>query len=170
MKCNQSRPGFRTRVAVSISYDDNHYTTDTSITIWYNQNGNKFKAMNKTAKFNDIYYDLAKFHYIFRQILPYLYISSISNSIIKVFFWLMYSYGPPHMDEQKQDDQLEHTYSSYVRIRDVALKTCQRQWTIGKSGERGSRISVLAVRHDDDDDCCSVVIDDCNVNKNKGKR
>ena len=37
----------------------------------------------------------------------------------------MYSYGPPHMAEQKQDDQLEHTYSSYVRIRDVALKTCQ---------------------------------------------
>ena len=24
------------------------------------------------------------------------------------------------MAEQKQDDQLEHTYSSYVRIRDVA--------------------------------------------------
>ena len=35
----------------------------------------------------------------------------------------MYSYGPPHMAEQKQDDQLEHTFSSYVRIRDVALKT-----------------------------------------------
>ena len=28
---------------------------------------------------------------------------------------------------QKQDDQLEHTFSSYVRIRDVALKTCQRR-------------------------------------------
>ena len=51
-----------------------------------------------------------------------------------------------------QLDQLEHTYSSYVRIRDVALKTCQRRWTIGRSGERGSGISVLAVRHDDDDD------------------
>ena len=44
-----------------------------------------------------------------------------------------------------------HTYSSYVRIRDVALKTCQRRWTIRKSGERGSGISVLAARHDDDD-------------------
>ena len=31
------------------------------------------------------------------------------------------------MDELKQDDQLEHTYSSYVRIRDVAQKTCQRR-------------------------------------------
>ena len=37
---------------------------------------------------------------------------------------MMYSYGPPHMAELKQDDQREHTYSSYVRIRDVALKTC----------------------------------------------
>ena len=56
----------------------------------------------------------------------------------------------PHMAGQKQDDQLEHTFSSYVRIRDVALKTCQRQWTIGRSGERRSRISMLAARHDDD--------------------
>ena len=46
--------------------------------------------------------------------------------------------------------QLEHIYSSSVRIWDVALKTCQRQWTIGKSGERGSEISVLAVQNDDD--------------------
>ena len=29
-------------------------------------------------------------------------------------------YGPPHMAGQKQDDQHEHTFSSYVRIRDVA--------------------------------------------------
>ena len=41
-----------------------------------------------------------------------------------------------------------YIFSSYVRIRDVALKTCQ----IGRSGERGSGISVLAARHDDDDD------------------
>ena len=63
---------------------------------------------------------------------------------------VMYSYGPPHMTEQKQDDQLEHTYSSYVRIRDVALKTRQKRWTIGRGGERGSGISVLVARHDDD--------------------
>ena len=43
----------------------------------------------------------------------------------------------PHMAKQKQNDQLEHTYSSYVRIRDVALKTCRRRWTIGRGGERG---------------------------------
>ena len=52
----------------------------------------------------------------------------------------------PHMAGQKQDNQLEHTFNSYVRIWDVALKTCQRRWTIGRSGERGSGISVLAAR------------------------
>ena len=70
----------------------------------------------------------------------------------------MYSYGPPHMAEQKQDDQHENTFSNYVRIRDVVQNTCQRRWTIGKSDERGSGISVLPARHDDDDDfnsCCS---------------
>ena len=40
----------------------------------------------------------------------------------------MYSYVPLHMAKQKQEDQLEHTYSSYVSIRDVALKTCQKRW------------------------------------------
>ena len=30
------------------------------------------------------------------------------------------------------------TYNSYMSIRDVALKTCQRRWTIGRSGKRGS--------------------------------
>ena len=44
------------------------------------------------------------------------------------------------------------TYSSYVRIRDVSLKTCRRRWMIGRNGGRGSGISVQAVRHDDDDD------------------
>ena len=58
----------------------------------------------------------------------------------------------PTMARQKQDNQLEHTFSSYERIRDVALMTYQRQWTIGRSGERGSGLSVLAAWHDDDDD------------------
>ena len=50
------------------------------------------------------------------------------------------------------DDQLEPTYSSSVRIPDVALKTCQKRWTIERNGERGSGIAVLAARDDDDDD------------------
>ena len=65
---------------------------------------------------------------------------------------VMYSYGPPHMAAQKQDDQLERTHSSYVRIQDVALKTGKKRWMIGRSGEKGSGIFVLAARYDDDDD------------------
>ena len=60
--------------------------------------------------------------------------------------------GPPHMAVQKQDDQHKHTFSSYVRIRDVVLKTYLVRWTIGRSGKRGSGISVLPARHDDDDE------------------
>ena len=67
---------------------------------------------------------------------------------------MMYSYGPPHMAEQRQDDQYEHTFSNYVRIRNEVQKTCPRRWTIRKSGERRSGMSVLPARHDyyyDDD-------------------
>ena len=44
------------------------------------------------------------------------------------------------------------TCTNYVRTQDVTLKTCRRRWMIGRSGERGSGISMLAARHDDDDD------------------
>ncbi len=65
---------------------------------------------------------------------------------------VMYFYGPPYMAKQKQDDQLEPTYSNYVKIRYVTLKTYQKRWMIGRSGERRSGISVQAARLDDDDD------------------
>ena len=45
------------------------------------------------------------------------------------------SSGPPHMDEQRQEDQLGPTYNSSVPIHDVTLKTCRKQWTIEKEGE-----------------------------------
>ena len=67
----------------------------------------------------------------------------------------------PHIAEQKRDNQLEYTYSSYVRIRHVALKTCQRKWTIGRCGEWESGISVPVVRHDDDDDDVYIYIYIC---------
>ena len=57
------------------------------------------------------------------------------------------------MAEQKQSDHLEPTYSSSVRIRDVVLRTCQKQYMIGRSGERGSGISVLVARQNKDDNC-----------------
>ena len=58
----------------------------------------------------------------------------------------------PHiMAGQKQDDQHEHTSISYVRIQGVVLKTRWRRWMIGRSGNRGSGISVPAAWHYDDD-------------------
>ena len=48
--------------------------------------------------------------------------------------YIVYSCRPFHMDKQRQDDQLEPTYSSSVLIGDVALKTCWKQWTIGRGG------------------------------------
>ena len=62
----------------------------------------------------------------------------------------MDSCGPLHMDEQRQGDQLEHTYSSSVPIRDVAPRIYRKQWTIEMCGERGSGISVLIERREDD--------------------
>ena len=64
----------------------------------------------------------------------------------------MYSSGPLHRDEQRQDVKLEYTSSSSLQILDAVRKTCQKQWTIGRGSERGSEISVLIARHDDDDD------------------
>ena len=64
----------------------------------------------------------------------------------------MYSCRPLHMDDQMQDVQFESAYSSSVPIRDVALRICRKQWTIGRCGERRPGISVLIARHDDDDD------------------
>ena len=50
---------------------------------------------------------------------------------------------PFQMDEQRQDDQLEPIYSSSVPIQDIALKTCQKQWTIEKGGEKESNSSIF---------------------------
>ena len=63
----------------------------------------------------------------------------------------MYSYGPLHMAEQRQGYQLEPTYSSSVKIRGVAPRTCRKRRTIGRGGERGPGISVLMARQDDDE-------------------
>ena len=41
--------------------------------------------------------------------------------------WVMYSRGPLHMDEQRQDVQFEPTYSSSVSIRDVAWRICRKE-------------------------------------------
>ena len=54
-----------------------------------------------------------------------------------VFLWTS-SHG-----QAKQGDQLESTYNGYVRIQAVAQRTCRKWWTIGRSGGRGSGISML---------------------------
>ena len=66
--------------------------------------------------------------------------------------WLMYSSGPFHMDEQRQDVQQVSTYSSSVSIRDRSLRIWRKQCTIRRCGERGSGISVLRAWRDDVDD------------------
>ena len=48
--------------------------------------------------------------------------------------YVMYSSRPLHIAELRLDVQLEHTYNSFVPIRDVALKTCRKQWTIERDG------------------------------------
>ena len=55
-----------------------------------------------------------------------------------------------HMDDQRQDDQLEPIYNSSVPIQVVVLKTYRKRWTIETGGGRGSGKSVLAPWHDDD--------------------
>ena len=63
------------------------------------------------------------------------------DELISDVLWWIPAYG------RAKAGPLARTYSSYVRIRDVALKTCLRRWMIGISSERGSEISVLAARH-----------------------
>ena len=66
--------------------------------------------------------------------------------------WVMYSCGPFHIDEQRQDVQFEPIYSSCRAIRDVSLRIGREQLSIGRCGARWSGISVLIEWHDDDDD------------------
>ena len=55
----------------------------------------------------------------------------------------------PHIWPSKSRTTSPNLYSAAMW--DVTQKTCRRRWTIGKSGERWSRISVQAARHDDDE-------------------
>ena len=59
------------------------------------------------------------------------------------------------MDEQRQDDQLEPIYNSFVQKE--ALKTCREWLTIEMSGKRGSGRSVLAVWYNDDNICIRIL-------------
>ena len=67
-----------------------------------------------------------------------------------------YSCGPLHMDEQRQDNQQEPTYSCSLLIQDVALKAYGKWWTIEKGGMRGSGRSMLLAWRDDDGDISQI--------------
>ena len=56
----------------------------------------------------------------------------------------------PTKQQLHMDDQLEPTCYSSVPIRDITLMNCEKQWTIGRGGGRGSEISLLIERYDDD--------------------
>ena len=60
--------------------------------------------------------------------------------------WVIYTCVPLYMDKQRQDDQLELTYNSFVLIQDVALKTYQERWMIETVGKRETGRSVLMMR------------------------
>ena len=72
---------------------------------------------------------------------------------------------PPSHGRERQDVQLEPTYSSSVPIRDVILSICRKQWTIGRCGERGLGISALIAQHDDDDEDVYIIIHSFQLNK-----
>ena len=64
----------------------------------------------------------------------------------------MYSYGPPHMAEQKQDDQLEPTYIQQL-FEDTGCSPEDLAEAMNDK-EQWRGISVLAAWHDDDDVFC----------------
>ena len=72
--------------------------------------------------------------------------SSKDKIISDILLWT-----PLHMDEQRQDVQLEPKYNSSVPIHDVVWKTYRERRTIETGGRSVSGKSVL-VDDDDDDD------------------
>ena len=66
--------------------------------------------------------------------------------------FVTYSCGPLHMNEQRQNDQLEATHNSSVPIHGVTLKTYLKRRMIEKGDVRGLGIYVLEAWHDDADD------------------
>ena len=51
----------------------------------------------------------------------------------------------------RERERDEHCKEDLDKPQDVVLKTYLGRWTIGRSGERGSGISVLPARYDDDE-------------------
>ena len=56
--------------------------------------------------------------------------------VVRTKSWVTYSCEPLHMDEQRQDDQLEPIYNSSVPIQNITLKSSRERWTIKTGSER----------------------------------
>ena len=87
---------------------------------------------------------------------PCLFIIRLDD-VVRTSIDKMKENGFKLMDEQKQNDQLEPTYNSFVPIQDVVLKTYRKRWTIERSDEKGSGISVLMTRPDNDDEMHQIL-------------
>ena len=90
--------------------------------------------------------------------------NKFEKNLNQLKYWEIHSWGPLHMAERKQVDQLEPTYSSSVRIRGVALKTYRKRWVIRRGGKKGSGISVPMARHDDNENTGTILMHDIFVN------
>ena len=73
------------------------------------------------------YMYIQSYTYTLRYIDIYIYMHIKISGEARTNSSVMYSPWTPHMAKQKQDNKLEFTYSSYVSIRDIAQKTCQKR-------------------------------------------
>ena len=71
------------------------------------------------------------------------------SAFYSIIYWYIYIYIYIYISLWNTMNRYLLTHTTYKQM----LNICRRRWTIGKSGERGSGISVLPARHDDDDIC-----------------
>ena len=57
----------------------------------------------------------------------------------------MHSYGLPHIAEQRQDDQLELTYSSYVRIQECSPEDLPE--AMNDKEKRHEMMMMMLIKH-----------------------
>ena len=114
-------------VVGSIPYDDNHCTTIAS--------NIKVQKRMLRAILNKSWRQHSTRHQLYGHLPPITKTIQVRRTrhaghcwrsrdelISDVLLWTL-----PHMAVQKQDNQHEHTFSNYVRIRDVVQKTCVRR-------------------------------------------
>ncbi len=71
---------------------------------------------------------------------------------------MMYSYGPPHMAGQKQDDQLEHTFSDFCLF--PKLRGCRYE-TIEEMKEAVTKV-IDTLTQEDFNEAFQKLLERCN--------